>query len=473
MTRQHAIYAALAHFDDPEGFYDELKTRVACRTESQNPLRIPDCYAYLEEQMRPAFEAMSYRCRVYDNPVKGCGPVLLAHRHEGDDLTTVLGYGHGDVVLGMEGRWRENLDPWTLLKVGDKVYGRGTADNKAQHSTHLAALNAVLETRGALGFNHKFIIETGEENGSKGLKELVALHKNAFAADCYFASDGPRVDPALPNLTLGNRGVFNFDLVLTLRDGGHHSGNWGGLLSNPGIILMHALNTIVDNHGRILVKDLLPPPISNTVKDLLKDITRQSPPGAPEIDPEWGEPGLSPAEQVYAWNSFEVLAFKTGNPDNPVNAVPPRAIANCQLRFVVGTDWENIIPNLQKHLDENGFGMIRVQEAPPENATTFAAARTDPDHPWAQWAMAALARATGKKARVVPNSGGSICNDVFQDVLGIPFVWMPLSYTGCSQHAPNEHILWSLTREGMELVTGVYWDLGDPETAYKIEGRAA
>jgi hypothetical protein len=80
---------------------------------------------------------------------------------------------------------------------------------------------------------------------------------------------------------------------------------------------------------------------------------------------------------------------------------------------------------------------------------------------------ATVQRMTGERTTILPNSGGSICNDVFQDVLGIPFVWMPLSYTGCSQHAPNEHILWPLTREGMGLVTGVYWDLGDPETAYR------
>ena len=79
----------------------------------------------------------------------------------------------------------------------------------------------------------------------------------------------------------------------------------------------------------------------------------------------------------------------------------------------------------------------------------------------------AVARAYGSAPAVLPNSGGSICNDVFQDVLGIPFVWMPLSYTGCSQHAPNEHIIWPLTREGLELVTSVYWDLGDPVAAYR------
>ena len=468
MTRQYAIDAALAHFDDPEGFFDDLKARIAVPTESQNADRLPDCYAYLEEEMRPAFEALGYACTVYDNPFDGCGPVLLAHRDEGADLT-VLGYGHGDTVLGQEGQWKDNLDPWTLTKLGDKVYGRGTADNKAQHSTHLAALKAVLDTRENLGFNHKFIIETGEENGSKGLKELVAREKDAFAADCYFASDGPRFDQAKPNLTLGNRGAFNFDLIVDFRDGGHHSGNWGGLLANPAIVLSAALATVIDPNGRILVPSLLPPPISNTVRELLADVTREGTKGGPQIDDNWGEPGLTRAEKVYAWNTFEILAMKTGNPDNPVHAIPPKAVANCQLRFVVGTDWENIIPNLQAHLDEQGFGTVKVQPSTGGNAAFFHAARTDPDHPWAKWMRGAVERQTGEKCRMVPNSGGSICNDVFQDVLGIPFVWMPLSYTGCSQHAPNEHILWSLTREGMELVTAVYWDLGDPETAYKNE----
>jgi len=476
MTRQHAIDGALAHFDDPEGFFEDLKARVAVKTESQNPDRLPDCYAYLEEQMRPAFEAMGYACKVYDNPIEGRGPILLANRHEGDDLTTVLGYGHGDTVLGMEGQWKDNLDPWRLTKVGDKVYGRGTADNKAQHSAHLAALKAVLDARENLGFNHKFIIETGEENGSDGLKDLVAAHKDDFAADCYFASDGPRFDVAKPNLTLGNRGAFNFDLVLDFRDGGHHSGNWGGLLANPGIVLASALATVIDVNGRILAPCLLPPPISETVRDLLKDVDRQSATGGPEIDDTWGEPGLSRGEKVYGWNSFEILAMKTGNPDNPVHAIPPKAVAHCQLRFVVGTDWENIVPNLQKHLDDAGFPMVKVQASTGGNAALFHAARTDPAHPWAGWMRQAVERTTGEKCRMVPNSGGSICNDVFQDVLGIPFVWLPLSYTGCSQHAPGEHILWSLTREGLELVTGVYWDLGDPETAYKNEndtGRTA
>ena len=160
----------------------------------------------LDEAMIPRFEALGYSCRVYDNPIPGCGSVLLATRIEDASLPTILCYGHGDVVLGMEGRWQNGRDPWRLSFEGDRVYGRGVADNKGQHLVHIAAIEAVLKTRGKLGFNHKFLIEMGEENGSKGLKEVVARNKADFAADAFFASDGPRTELSRPNITLGNRG---------------------------------------------------------------------------------------------------------------------------------------------------------------------------------------------------------------------------------------------------------------------------
>ena len=95
----------------------------------------------------------------------------------------------------------------------DKVYGRGTADNKEQHCLDMAALACVLEERGSLGFNHKFMIEMGEENGSAGVNDIVAANLEDFAADFYLASDGPRIEAAKANINCGNRGSVNFDLV--------------------------------------------------------------------------------------------------------------------------------------------------------------------------------------------------------------------------------------------------------------------
>jgi acetylornithine deacetylase/succinyl-diaminopimelate desuccinylase-like protein len=463
MTRETAIEKALEFFDDGD-YVAELSRRVAFRTESQKPEQRPELYRYLEEEITPAFEAMGHDCRIFENPVDGKGPVLLASRIEDDDLPTVLGYGHGDVIRGLEDRWREGLSPWETVQDGDRLYGRGTADNKGQHTINMNAMRIAMEARGKLGFNSKFMVETGEENGSPGLHALVAANKDAFAADVFIASDGPRVSPDTPTIFLGARGVKNFDLVCELREGGHHSGNWGGLLANPGIILSHALASIVSETGRIRVKEWLPGPLPNSVKAALRGLTVDGGENAPAIDEGWGEPDLSPAEQVYGWNSFEVLAFKVGNPDNPVNAVPPRAWAHCQLRFIADTDRDAIIPALRKHLDAHGFDMVDVLPPPDMNAGDFASTRTDPDNPWAAWAAASLQKTSGTAPAVIPQLGGSICNDVFTDILGLPTIWVPHSYASCSQHAPNEHILLSEARSAIELMAGLYWDLGEGNT---------
>ena len=153
-------------------FLAELGRRVAYRTESQNPGTGEALRAYLVENLQPAFAELGFTTRLIESPT-GKGPYLLADYREDASLPTVLTYGHGDVVDGMEGEWRDNLDPWQTTTRGERVYGRGTADNKGQHSINLAALRAVRETRGGkLGFNAKFIIETGEEIGSPDLRQV-------------------------------------------------------------------------------------------------------------------------------------------------------------------------------------------------------------------------------------------------------------------------------------------------------------
>ncbi|MDH3581081.1 MAG: M20 family metallopeptidase [Hyphomicrobiales bacterium] len=462
-SRDGAIARGLDYFDSGK-FEEELAQRVAVHTESQRPEGLPELHRYIKEEMIPAFTEMGFECRVYENPFEGCGPFLLAERHEGDDLPTVLGYGHGDVIQGLDELWTKGKGPWVTARDGDKIYGRGTADNKGQHTLNMAAMRAVIEERGQLGFNAKALIEMGEENGSKGLREIIGNHASDFAADTFIGSDGPRVKPDLPTVTLGNRGSANFDLVVNLREGGHHSGNWGGLLASPGTILSHALASIVDANGAIQVKEWLPPQITNSVRMALKDIEIEAGADGPEIDPSWGQPGLTPAEKVYAWNSFEILALKIGTPERPVNAIPGQARAHCQLRFVVGTDEEDILPALRRHLEAHGFDDVQVELPPAANAIRFAASRTDVDHPWAKWVCASVERSTGKPPAVIPSMGGSIGNDIFTDILGLPTIWIPHSYAACSQHAPDEHILASGFRSGMEIMTGLYWDLGEDGT---------
>ena len=88
------------------------------------------------------------------------------------------------------------------------------------------------------------------------------------------------------------------------------------------------------------------------------------------------------------------------------------------------------------------------------------ATRLDPDNPWAKFAAKSLEKTGGSKPHMLPNLGGSLPNEVFTDILGMPTVWVPHSYAACSQHAPNEHLLAPVAREGLRLMTGIFWDLG-------------
>ncbi|MPS77366.1 MAG: M20 peptidase family dipeptidase [Achromobacter sp.] len=459
MTREQALAQAEQCFDSG-AFRALLARRLALPTESQNPDRAAVLADYLESEMRPAFEALGFTCRTLTHP-KALAPFLYAERIEDPALPTVLGYGHGDVIRGLEKEWKDGLSPWALTETEGRWYGRGIADNKGQHTINMEALRLVIETRGKLGFNAKYLIEMGEETGSMGLRELCAEHRDLMSADLLIASDGPRLAPKRPTIFLGARGSLNFDLSIEARAGGHHSGNWGGLISNPGIQLAHAISSIVSPTGQIRIREWVPAELPAAVRRALADCQVDGGADGPEIEPEWGEPGLSPAERVFGWCSFEVLAYKTGNPDTPVNAIPPRAWARCQLRFVVGVDPDDLIPALRRHLDEHGFSMVKIALT---RESMFRATRIDPDDAWVQWAVDSLERTSGQKTALLPNLGGSLPNDIFTDVLGLRTIWVPHSYPGCSQHAPNEHLPPELLRQALGLMTGLYWDLGAGDT---------
>jgi acetylornithine deacetylase/succinyl-diaminopimelate desuccinylase-like protein len=456
--RASAIARAAAYFDSG-AFAADLARRVAIPTESQNPERREDLRHYLERELTPVLAGLGYQCRILANPVPGAGPFLVARRHEEEGAPVVLTYGHGDVIRGQDDRWRAGLSPWTLKSEGDRLYGRGTADNKGQHSVNLGALAAVLRTRSRLGFNSTILIETGEETASPGLRELFAQHAELLAADLLLSSDGPRLAPDRPTLFLGARGALNFALKVRLREAAHHSGNWGGLLAEPGIILAQAIATITDARGQIRVPEWRPDSLTNAVRAALADCAVETGGQGPAVDTDWGEQMLTPAERVFGWNSFSVLAMKAGDPERPINAIPPTAAAHCQLRFVVGTDPADIVPALRRHLSRHAFGQVEVETAGDE---FFAASRLDPDHPWVRWAAASVEHTTGKRPAILPNLGASLPNDIFAERM--PTVWVPHSYAACAQHAPDEHMLGSVAREGLMIMAGLFWDLGEPSS---------
>ena len=122
---------------------------------------------------------------------------------------------------------------------------------------------------------------------------------------------------------------------------------------------------------------------------------------------------------------------------------------------------EALLPTLRCHLDAHGYELVEIK---PAGSEVMLPSRLDPDHPWVQWAAASIRETTDLSPTILPNSGGSGPNAIFAKILNLPTLWIPHSYRGCSQHAPNEHLLLPVARQGLEVMTGLFWDLGEGGT---------
>ena len=437
-----------------------LERLVAAPTQSQIAGQGHILCSYLSETIAPLLSEIGFEQEIFSNPLEGEPPFLVAKRHEASGLPTILIYGHGDVIHAQEGAWHSGLHPFQTVKREGNIFGRGTADNKGQHLINLLALKAVLEVKGRLGFNVTLLLEMGEEVGSPGLAEFCRAQMDLLHADVLIASDGPRLMVDTPTVFLGSRGAMNFDLRINLREGALHSGNWGGLVVDPAIRLSHALSTITDRRGQIQIPAWRPKSLTQDVRNIIAKL----PPAEDQesiIDMDWGEESLSPNERVFGWNSFAVLAMTSGVPENPVNAIAGSARATCQLRYVVGTEVDAILPALRNHLDTNGFQDIEIYG---DDKVRFAATRQDAENIWVKKVISSLEKGAGSSVHLLPNLAGSLPNDCFSDILGLATIWIPHSYRQCAQHAPNEHMPEPLFYDAIRLMAGLFSDL-DSENA--------
>lgn len=453
--KEKAVQHATQYFD--KGYFKkDLAELISVKTESQNN----ECNLenYYDQNIIPMLVKMGFKCKVMENPLSKANIILFAERIENADFSTILTYGHGDVVLGQDSCWDNGLSPYKLIEKDNRYYGRGTADNKGQHLINIKALYSLLSVQKKLGFNFKILFEMGEEIGSPGLKAFCQQNKELLKADVFIASDGPRISQKIPTIFTGSRGGINFDLSVNLRDNAHHSGNFGGILKDPSIILSHAIASITDARGQINIPEWLPTSLTPDIKEILAKLPLVD--AGFDLDPDWGQKELTMTERVFGWNSFSVLAMLSGEPEAPLNAISGHARSTCQLRFVVGTDVNKIIPALRNHLNSFGFEDVNIHES---EMTPFPATRLEMNNSWLSLITKSLENSMGSKIDLLPNLGGSLPNDSFSEVLELPTIWIPHSYAGCAQHSPNEHLSVPLARQALICMTALFADLSKEE----------
>lgn len=183
-------------------------------------------------------------------------PAVLATRQAKNGKPTILLYAHHDVQPpGNPDDWESS--PFEPTVRGDRLYGRGAADDKAGVMAHIAAIRAFVGTVGPdfdLGLVAFF--EGEEEFGSRSFANFVVQHRTQLAADVIVVADSDNWDTSTPSLTVALRGNVTFKLKISTLDHASHSGMFGGAVPDAMLAAIKLLATLWADDGSVAVTGL-------------------------------------------------------------------------------------------------------------------------------------------------------------------------------------------------------------------------
>ena len=207
----------------------------------------------------------------------GGHPMIVAH-YKSKTATVktprVLFYGHYDVqpVDPVE-LWHPKPFEPTLKKDKngvERIYGRGTADDKGQLMTFVEAARAWISATGTLPINATFLIEGEEESGSPSLIPFLKANKAELSCDVAFVCDTNMWDEKTPAITTRLRGLVHEEVTITSPSIDLHSGMYGGAAMNPIRALSKMVAALHDKNGRVTI-----PGFYTGVAELPKAVKKQ------------------------------------------------------------------------------------------------------------------------------------------------------------------------------------------------------
>ncbi|MDT5279391.1 MAG: hypothetical protein QOJ20_586, partial [Mycobacterium sp.] len=183
---------------------------------------------------------------------EGGAPAVIARHPAPPGAPTVLLYAHHDVQPeGDPGQWQS--PPFEPTERDGRLYGRGSADDKAGIATHLAAFRA---HGGAPPVGVTVFVEGEEESGSPSLSRLLAAHRDVLASDVIVIADSDNWSIDVPSLTVSLRGLADCIVEVATLDHGLHSGIWGGVAPDAVSALVRLLASLHDDDGNVAVAGL-------------------------------------------------------------------------------------------------------------------------------------------------------------------------------------------------------------------------
>jgi len=369
--------------------------------------------------------------------LKGAPPVVFGEvKSRKNTDKTLLFYNHYDVQPAEPLELWEN-DPFSGKIIGNKIFGRGSSDDKGELITRIFAVKSFLDEFGDVPCNIKFVIEGEEETGSTNIEKYLRKYKKKFSCDGVIWEFGYVDSKNRPIIGLGMKGLLYVELSVKEAKRDAHS-SLAVLIKNPAWRLIEAIKTLRDSDGRILIKDWYKEvqPFSKT--DL--KIINSEPFDENSFKTEYGikefvghKKGLDAKKALVGAPTCNIAGFVSGYTESGAKTVlPATAVVKIDFRLVPKMDPAKQIARLKKHLKEKGFGDIKVRVYHGE-----AAARTNPDEPLVSHVKTAANKTFGKSILNVSNAGTGPMHS-FVKIFGAPCVSVGSTYMFARIHSPNE-----------------------------------
>lgn len=375
----------------------------------------------------------------------------------GDDPAkkTVLIYAHYDVQpRGKMELWR--TDPFDPVIKDDKIWGRGTADNKGPLMAHLLAIDYLKNEYGELPVNLKFIFEGCEESSSAGLPEFLAESQELLKADMVYFSDGSKSHSNEPIIALGVKGMLYVELVLTSMTREVHS-QYAPVLPNAAWQMVELLGKLCKG-GRVQIPgfydDIVPATaeenaILNSAPNV-DDAMRKTYGTSPVYDKMLGY--YAALNNTPTFNICGIYSGYTG--EGSATIIPSKATVKIDMRLVVAQSGKKILESLKAYIKELGYDNVEVFDRGITDP-----AKTPISTPYLPVICKAVNQVFGSSL-VYPNRPSTAPDYLWTNILKLPTIQVRWCDFDSDNHAPNEHLSIRNYLDGIQLTATALMEIG-------------